>query len=658
MVHAMLLSFMMGVGGCATCPRPRVPCAGPDAPASPSRQAAPSTANPPEPPSEAEASETKAAEKPLSVDEWMDVHRERIERDRVERYGDRGVTLAHYAAEAGRLDVLEKLASQGVDIHATAVDGRTPFFWAAGGGHLDAMHWIDETAEPTPRRDASSPQKGYRVLREALVSTRPRRGGHVAVMAWLHERGADIHAKAKDGKTALFWAALGGNTEAMAWLTERGAEVDAPDDNIRIRPLHMAALGGHVEAMAWLTKRGAALDVEDAVRRDPMRWAMLGAHLPAMRWLHARGVGAQAFQDELAQTTFDLAMLEGRLDTLQWLYERGVRFSDEFPTIDDYLRSAAAYGQVAVMEWLKELGADPLHRARNGSTAFLIAAKAGHVEAMKWLKEQGADIAAAGTQGWWRTPLAQTVWEQKFEAAKWLLEQGADLNALNKNGQTMLSEAVNQKRYETVRWLIEHGADVTSAPRTDDMLFSLPALPKARMADAATPDHLLRSPPTWGAVNTGAGHNAASTRIVTDVVNGMGLRALIAQGGAADGRGLFAIQSSRANGFDFNGHAAIVIDRVYVPAEAKDGVSLSLAMQTGPRFEWFETEPRHLKPGWNEQPLRFDLRAKNWKSQAGGWRYAEAPRNLDQTRRISLLLFNGARALTVYAAGMAFEVDE
>lgn len=65
-----------------------------------------------------------------------------------------------------------------------------------------------------------------------------------------------VHARAKDGKTALHRAAMVGNTNAVQLLLDRGADVNARD-NYRKTPLYYAGIARFWKTYKVLKYRGA-----------------------------------------------------------------------------------------------------------------------------------------------------------------------------------------------------------------------------------------------------------------------------------------------------------------------------------------------------------------------------------------------------------------
>ena len=118
---------------------------------------------------------------------------------KVNEKDEHGRTLAHFAAEEGRVDLLEWLKEQGADVNAKGNQDETPMHWAAKGGHINALEW-------------------------------------------LKKQGADVNAKCDPNIAPMHLAAFGGHVEAMKWLKEQGADIGAEPN--KGAPIHAAASGG------------------------------------------------------------------------------------------------------------------------------------------------------------------------------------------------------------------------------------------------------------------------------------------------------------------------------------------------------------------------------------------------------------------------------
>lgn len=174
-----------------------------------------------------------------------------------------------------------------------------------------------------------------------------------------------------------------------------------------------------------------------------------------------------------------------------------------------------------------------------------------------------------------------------------------------------------------------------------------PGTPKSDPPSNGNPSLELRA--TWEI--PASGDNPGMTRIVEDATSKMKLREFTIQGGKAE-KGVFRLPSGSTGGVDLRAVREIVVHRIFLPEEVKDGLSLSVAIVTGPQWVWFEAQPQTLTPGWNAQPLRFDLRAKNWKSAASAWKHEVPPQNLEQTWNLGLLFLNGERTVHCHVGGI------
>ncbi len=88
--------------------------------------------------------------------------------------------------------------------------------------------------------------------------------------------------------------------------------------------------------------------------------------------------------------------------------------------------------------------------------------------------------------------------------------------------------------------------------------------------------------------------------------------------------------------FDLSGVQAFIFD-VYNPG---GHATLALAASYGPDWKHSELPAAKIKPGWNYN-LTFDIRGKNFKSEASGWKNNMAFPDLKAVRRVSLAYTSG-----------------
>ena len=117
-------------------------------------------------------------------------------------------------------------------------------------------------------------------------------------------------------------------------------------------------------------------------------------------------------------------------------------------------------------------------RDDNERTPLYVASVFGQVDIMRWLLDHGADANTLTRPGRY-TPLSNAAYSMQLEAVQVLLEHNADVNSRNHYGGTPLLEACEQHRdsqshgkvADIVRRLLEHGADPNI--RSDDDLTAL-----------------------------------------------------------------------------------------------------------------------------------------------------------------------------------------
>lgn len=317
--------------------------------------------------------------------------------------------------------------------------------------------------------------------------------------------GTDVNARAADGTTALYWAAVSNDVETARLLIGAGADPGAAsryglgplsvacvngsaamidllleagaDPNMSIAggetALMTAARTGVAAAVARLLAGGAEVNHAEPTRgQTALMWAAGEGHVPAIRAL--LGGGAEiAARSRAGWTALLFAVREGRLDAVRSLLDAGADVNDRLPTVADgpRRRPEGAPG-----------GADD----PRGLSALHLAVASRHYELAALLLERGANPNAADA-GW--TALHHLTWVRKtgqgtngpgprgsgtldsLDLIRQLAARGADLNArvtrkptagttaLNMLGGTAFFLAARTADTDMMRLLAELGAD-------------------------------------------------------------------------------------------------------------------------------------------------------------------------------------------------------
>ncbi|GLH16945.1 E3 ubiquitin-protein ligase mind-bomb, partial [Gryllus bimaculatus] len=108
--------------------------------------------------------------------------------------------------------------------------------------------------------------------------------GDAAVVKLLLERGADVRAVARDGRTALHVAAENGQVKAMELILQTGAEQDLNVvDSRGEAAVHVAMEKGHKRLVELLLRAGADGSLEGRAGLSPFFWAIKREHLDLVR---------------------------------------------------------------------------------------------------------------------------------------------------------------------------------------------------------------------------------------------------------------------------------------------------------------------------------------------------------------------------------------
>ena len=143
---------------------------------------------------------------------------------------------------------------------------------ACESGDLDAVRAeIDRGVDPNLQWH--DPARAYRHGKSALMWA--ARFGHVQIVDFLIQQGADINFVHKRVGNALHYAAFHGQTEIGALLIANGLDVDSREPLWQQTPLHVAASNLKLQFTQMLIEHGADLNAKDHIGLTPLDCASL-----------------------------------------------------------------------------------------------------------------------------------------------------------------------------------------------------------------------------------------------------------------------------------------------------------------------------------------------------------------------------------------------
>jgi len=147
--------------------------------------------------------------------------------------------------------------------------------------------------------------------------------GHTALAKALINAGADVNAKARDGATALMHAAGHGHTESAKTLIDAGAKVNTKS-NKGMAALMYAAREGHTESAQTLIDAGADMNAKDKVGFTALMFAAEFSHTEVVKALLDAGTDVNA-KDKDGGTALKFADSRGYTEIVEILKQAGAR---------------------------------------------------------------------------------------------------------------------------------------------------------------------------------------------------------------------------------------------------------------------------------------------------------------------------------------------
>jgi ankyrin repeat protein len=235
------------------------------------------------------------------------------------------------------------------------VDDRAELSLAIRQGHLAAVRAI---VEKNPALVKSGDDSGFTPLHIAATA------GHVDIVAYLLERGADLEARTAGGQTPVFQTVPLASQQAFTYLLTKGANLNARDNQ-----------GKTILQFALTWQRPAMVDLI----------------LQHGFTVDAAGAAAQEMLDEAANT--------GVESLVTALTSRGTVIDPGMRNGSTLLHSAARGGLPGLADRLLKLGARPNERDQHGLTALHLAAFYGRAAVVPVLLAAGADVEALAPDG-------------------------------------------------------------------------------------------------------------------------------------------------------------------------------------------------------------------------------------------------------------------
>ena len=146
---------------------------------------------------------------------------------------------------------------------AVTVEGLTVLHYAAHNGSLDIIKFLVENGADISAQDYEQSRSVIHFAAE---------NGDIECIKYLTEHGADLLDKDVNGATPLHYAAMANNLEALKYFVTKKLDYTAKDDR-GWTAMHYAADGGALEVMKYLLAKGLNINELNGRRRTPLFFA-------------------------------------------------------------------------------------------------------------------------------------------------------------------------------------------------------------------------------------------------------------------------------------------------------------------------------------------------------------------------------------------------
>ncbi len=380
-----------------------------------------------------------------------------------------GMTALHWAVYHDNTATALELLARGANASAENRYGIQPLYLACLNGNAGLVKALLEKGA-----DANASIDGG----ETVLMTASRTGSMESVIALL-KAGADVNGTERKGQSAIMWAAAEGRSDVVQTLVDAGADFKTPLERSGFTPFLFAVRQGHTETVRVLLNAGAELNgATKASTRgrlpkrgtSPLLMAVENGHydlavelldagadpndarsgftiLHSLTWIRKPDIGESSAGDPKPQgsgqrTSLDFVReIVSRGADVNARLERGRKAGrGHVSTIGATpLFLAADRADLAYMQLLVELGADPLIPNKDGTTPLLVAAGIGST----------APEEEAGSEA------------ECLAAAKYLVSLGAEIDTVDANGETAMHGAAYKNIPSMVHYLNELGADIS-----------------------------------------------------------------------------------------------------------------------------------------------------------------------------------------------------
>ncbi|GAW22631.1 hypothetical protein ANO14919_121730 [Xylariales sp. No.14919] len=357
-------------------------------------------------------------------------------------------TALHFAADAGRIDIVKRILNWYTDemvkseaLHMKDDEGRTPLHLAALHGHEKVVQEILESETGPPELAGVIDESGSVPLHLAIES------GALNVVEKLLERSSkQISSTDRSRNIPIHLAVSRGYTMIVESLCKKHSELEASLDVFNdksLTPLHLACENGFTDIVEILLNHHAEAEITGPNGETPLLAVCRKGYDDILPLLLDCFADAMRIDDN-GSSPLHLAAGGGNDASVWLLLGHGVRVDQKDGKGRVPAHLAAHHGHQGVIEILLDYGADPMISDASGRSLLHYACEGGNRALVEFLINiLGAD-ALYNLDNNNQTLLHAAAGAGEHDIVELLLDKGANPNPSDDKGQTPLDLATDQ----------------------------------------------------------------------------------------------------------------------------------------------------------------------------------------------------------------------